>query len=84
MKEKQLMKGAAFMLLAATAIPPAHAQLKTNAGVQYLLSQSKDMSQDFLDLSNTYFFADSLVSLDRKSTRLNSSHASKSRMPSSA
>ena len=41
MKEKQLMKGAAFMLLAATAIPPAHAQLKTNAGVQYLLSQSK-------------------------------------------
>lgn len=52
------------MLLAATAIPPAHAQLKTNAGVQYLLSQSKDMSQDFLDLSNTYFFADSLVSFD--------------------
>ena len=43
---------------------PAHAQLKTNAGVQYLLSQSKDMSQDFLDLSNTYFFADSLVSFD--------------------
>lgn len=64
MKEKQLMKGAAFMLLAATVIPPAHAQLKTNAGVQYLLSQSKDMSQDFLDLSNTYFFADSLVSFD--------------------
>ena len=64
MKEKQLMKGAAFMLLAATATLPAHAQLKTNAGVQYLLSQSKDMSQDFLDLSNTYFFADSLVSFD--------------------
>lgn len=64
MKERQLMKGAAFMLLAATATPPAHAQLKTNAGVQYLLSQSKDMSQDFLDLSNTYFFADSLVSFD--------------------
>ena len=52
------------MLLAATATLPAHAQLKTNAGVQYLLSQSKDMSQDFLDLSNTYFFADSLVSFD--------------------
>ena len=64
MKERQLMKGAAFMLLAATATLPAHAQLKTNAGVQYLLSQSKDMSQDFLDLSNTYFFADSLVSFD--------------------
>ena len=64
MKERQLMKGAAFMLLAATATLPAHAQLKTNAGVQYLLSQPKDMSQDFLDLSNTYFFADSLVSFD--------------------
>ena len=59
MKERQLMKGAAFMLLAATATLPAHAQLKTNAGVQYLLSQPKDMSQDFLDFSNTYFFADS-------------------------
>ena len=64
MKERQLMKGAAFMLLAATATLPAHAQLKTNAGVQYLLSQPKDMSQDFLDFSNTYFFADSLVSFD--------------------
>ena len=40
------------------------AQLRTNGGVQYLLSQSKDMSQDFSDLSNHYFFADSLVSLD--------------------
>lgn len=42
----------------------AVAQLRTNEGVQYLLSQSKDMSQDFLDLSNTYFFADSLVALN--------------------
>lgn len=33
MKERQLMKGAAFMLLAATATLPAHAQLKTNAGM---------------------------------------------------
>ena len=40
------------------------AQLKTNAGNQYLLSQSKDVSQEFNDLSNTYFFADSLVALD--------------------
>ena len=40
------------------------AQLKTNAGNQYLLSQSKDISQEFNDLSNTYFFADSLVVLD--------------------
>ena len=43
------------------------AQLKTNTGIQYLLSQSKDVSQEFLDLSNTYFFADSLVSLDTNS-----------------
>ncbi|MDR0961583.1 MAG: alpha-xylosidase [Mediterranea sp.] len=41
-----------------------HAQLRTNAGVQYLLSQSLDVSQEFLDLTNTYFFADSLVSFD--------------------
>ena len=47
--------------LAATATLPAHAQLKTNAGVQYLLSQPKDMSQDFLAFSNTYFFADRCV-----------------------
>lgn len=43
---------------------PAAAQLRTNGGVQYLLSQSRDMSQDFLDLSNHYFFADSLGSFD--------------------
>lgn len=42
----------------------ATAQLRTNGGVQYLLSQSKDMSQDFSDLSNHYFFADSLASFD--------------------
>lgn len=40
------------------------AQLHTNAGVQYLLSQSRDMSQDFLDLSNHYFFADSLAAFN--------------------
>lgn len=64
MKDYHLLKSTAMLLLAATATQPVHAQLKTNAGVQYLLSQPKDMSQDFLDLSNTYFFADSLVSLD--------------------
>ncbi|EXG77821.1 family 31 glycosyl hydrolase, alpha-glucosidase [Xylanibacter oryzae DSM 17970] len=37
-----------------------NAQIQTNNGVQYLLSQPKDMSTDFCDLSNTYFFADSL------------------------
>ena len=42
----------------------ASAQIQTNAGVQYLQCMQKDMSTDFYDLSNTYFFADSLVSFD--------------------
>ena len=37
------------------------AQIQTNAGVQYLQNNAKDMSTDFYDLSNTYFLADSLV-----------------------
>ncbi len=40
------------------------AQIQTNAGVQYLQCMQKDMSTDFMDLSNTYFLADSLVSFD--------------------
>ncbi len=47
----------------------ATAQMRTNAGVQYLLSQSVDMSQDFSDLSNHYFFADSLASFDPSTGR---------------
>ena len=39
-------------------------ETKSNAGSAYLLSQTKDMSRDFSDLSNTYFFADSLVSFN--------------------
>ena len=42
----------------------AAAQLRTNAGVQYLQCMPKDMSGDFNDLSNTYFLADSLVNFD--------------------
>ena len=60
---KNRIKWTAFAFIAASSVT-LHAQLKTNAGLQYLLSQTKDMSQDFLDLSNTYFFADSLVSID--------------------
>ncbi|MCC8120364.1 MAG: alpha-xylosidase [Bacteroidales bacterium] len=45
-------------------VPPAMAETKTNDGKAYLLSQTKDISTDFLDFSNTYFFADSLVSFD--------------------
>mgnify|MGYP007038237634 CR=1 FL=1 len=41
-----------------------HAQLQTNAGIQYLPCMQKDVSTDFYDLSNTYFLADSLASFD--------------------
>ncbi|MDE6137396.1 MAG: alpha-xylosidase, partial [Muribaculaceae bacterium] len=49
---------------AATAAPAATAETRTVGGVSYLLSMPKDMSEDFLDFSNTYFFADSLVDFD--------------------
>ncbi len=42
----------------------ANAQLQTNAGVQYLQNNARDMSTDFSDLSNTYFLADSLSAFD--------------------
>lgn len=50
----------ASLALAATGM----ARTTTNAGVQYLLSQSVDMIQDFSDLSNTYFLADSVTSFN--------------------
>lgn len=40
------------------------AQMTTNGGVPYLLSQSVDMSGQFNDPTNTYFCADSLVAFD--------------------
>ncbi len=46
------------------AFSAAHAQLQTNAGIQYLQCMQKDMSTDFSDLSNTYFLADSIASFD--------------------
>ena len=41
-----------------------NAQIKTNEGISYLMNQPKDVSADFSDLANTYFFADSLASFD--------------------
>lgn len=55
-----LRRSAAFVTACACAVAVC-GETKTNAGAAYLLSQSKDMSQDFSDLSNTYFFVDSLV-----------------------
>ena len=39
-------------------------QIKTNGATQYLLSQTKDISADFTDFSNIYFFADSLATFN--------------------
>ena len=62
---KRLMTGAAlFTIHCSLFTGSAAAQIQTNAGVQYLQCMQKDMSTDFYDLSNTYFFADSLVSFD--------------------
>ena len=32
------------------------AQIKTNEGISYLMNQPKDVSADFSDIANTYFF----------------------------
>ena len=39
-------------------------QQQTNAGVPYLMNNSKDMSVDFSDFTNIFFFADKLASFD--------------------
>ncbi|MDR1257668.1 MAG: alpha-xylosidase [Tannerellaceae bacterium] len=44
--------------------PNSEAQLQTNAGVPYLLNVAKDMSADFGDFTNIFFFADELASFD--------------------
>ena len=49
-----------FTALLMTAALHGQAQIITNEGVSYLMNQPKDMSTDFSDLANTYFFADSL------------------------
>ena len=55
-----------FLLAAslATGILAANADTRTNGGTAYLLSQSVDVSRDFADFTNTYFFADSLAGFD--------------------
>lgn len=58
------MKKAIIALSLCAISASATAQLTTNQGLPYLLNQSVDMSQQFLDLSNTVFCADSLVSFD--------------------
>ena len=57
---------AVAMALVAVSVTDAVADTKTNAGTAYLLSQTVDVSRDFADFTNTYFFADSLTSFDVK------------------
>lgn len=58
------MKKLFTSLLLSVAALGASAQLTTNNGAQYLQGQSIDMSQQFSDFSNIYFFADSMASFD--------------------
>lgn len=50
-------------------IPSVMADTRTNGGNAYLLDQSIDVSRDFSDFTNTYFFVDSLTSFDIKTGR---------------
>lgn len=47
-------------------IPSVMADTRTNGGNAYLLDQSIDVSRDFSDFTNTYFFVDSLTAFDIK------------------
>lgn len=40
------------------------AQMQTNGGASYLMNQAKDMSTDFGDFTNLFFFADKLSAFD--------------------
>lgn len=62
------MKKLALSLLALAPLF-AYAQLTTNNGLPYLLSQSVDMSQQFYDPTNTYFTPARLVSFDETTGR---------------
>lgn len=50
-------------------IPSVMADTRTNGGNAYLLDQSIDVSRDFSDFTNTYFFVDSLTAFDIKTGR---------------
>ena len=58
------LKRIVIATLAMSSMATAVAETRSVGGAAYLLSMPKDISEDFLDLSNTYFFADSLVDFD--------------------
>ena len=55
-----------------------------SSAAKFLGAETIDPEADFFELGASSINAVELVALDRKSTRLNSSHLSVSRMPSSA
>lgn len=59
------------LLVALSLLAPmcVSAQMTTNNGIPYLLSQSVDMSQQFYDPTNTYFTPANLVSFDETTGR---------------
>lgn len=63
------MLAAAAALATLMPIPSVMADTRTNGGNAYLLDQSVDVSRDFSDFTNTYFFVDSLTSFDIKTGR---------------
>jgi len=67
MSTKTIARALVALVAGFASVNAAEAQIRTNAGVQYLMNGPKDMSTDFCDLSNTYFLADSLASFDAAS-----------------
>lgn len=63
------MLATAAALATLVPIPSVMADTRTNGGNAYLLDQSIDVSRDFSDFTNTYFFVDSLTSFDIKTGR---------------
>jgi alpha-D-xyloside xylohydrolase len=53
-----------IILLSIVTSVQVKAQLQTNAGTSYLMNIAKDMSADFSDFTNVFFFADELASFD--------------------
>lgn len=68
MKHTRTIRPLAMAAAAAMMLPiqTIMADTRTNGGNAYLLDQSVDVSRDFSDFTNTYFFVDSLTSFDIK------------------
>lgn len=71
MKHTRTIRTLAMAAAAAMMLPiqTIMADTRTNGGNAYLLDQSVDVSRDFSDFTNTYFFVDSLTSFDIKTGR---------------